>query len=454
MRKNQYRHRRTVRPSSPFRLDREQSGQAIVIVAVIMVVLIGMAAVAIDGGGLMVLQRDAQNAADAAAFEAATRKCAGDSDADWQTKGANAATNNGFTTGTNGVTVTIQELPSSELPAGASGTADQYVQAIIEAPADPYFAQVVYDGPLGVTVESVSRCNEGGNEGTVPAIMALGSCPGSGYPNEYCANNSGNSTSINVSDVSIEGGLHSNCDCAITANAANPSTIEGGLTCVRDVEGSASDQYTADPPAEDSSDGVEWMSDPLDGIYEIEYYAPGGWYASLAQADTCSASGDAVASDGDTADCYHHFNSNLSLNPSGSGTFEGIYFVEGDITINRELTVGPKGVTFVSDGGEIDLGKLPLASPVIRPYEHSGFLFAFTDIASCNKGIDIAQANDNAFHGVVYAPTAQCNLSMAVSTTLWGAYICQGVTISGSNVEIRFSPELLPPQPDYVLPSE
>ena len=43
----------------------------------------------------------------------------------------------------------------------------------------------------------------------VTAITGLGSCPGSGYPNEYCGNASGNSVSINISDVTIEGGIHS-----------------------------------------------------------------------------------------------------------------------------------------------------------------------------------------------------------------------------------------------------
>ena len=58
-----------------------------------------------------------------------------------------------------------------------------------------------------------------------------------------------------------------------------------------------------------------------------------------------------VAADGDTTDCYHHFTSDLLIYPSDSGIFEGIYFVEGDININLDLQVGPKGASFISNGG-------------------------------------------------------------------------------------------------------
>src|SRR5687767_3748477 len=59
---------------APSRKNR-QSGQAIVLIALMLVLLIGMAALAIDGGGVLFLQRDAQNAADAAALAASRTYC-------------------------------------------------------------------------------------------------------------------------------------------------------------------------------------------------------------------------------------------------------------------------------------------------------------------------------------------------------------------------------------------
>ncbi|MEK7325471.1 MAG: Tad domain-containing protein, partial [Chloroflexota bacterium] len=57
---------------------RSESGQAVVLLAVMMVVLLGMAGLAIDGGNLYAHKRHAQNAVDNAtlAYEGARKKLA------------------------------------------------------------------------------------------------------------------------------------------------------------------------------------------------------------------------------------------------------------------------------------------------------------------------------------------------------------------------------------------
>jgi len=54
---------------------RAESGQAIVLMALVMVALLGMLGLAIDGGGLYFLWRDAQNATDAAVLAASYARC-------------------------------------------------------------------------------------------------------------------------------------------------------------------------------------------------------------------------------------------------------------------------------------------------------------------------------------------------------------------------------------------
>src|SRR5688500_4854153 len=73
-----------------------EDGQAIVLIALFMVVMLAMVGVAIDGGGLFLLWRDAQNAADTAALQAAYDRCTTDSEDTWQGVGYRAADVNGF----------------------------------------------------------------------------------------------------------------------------------------------------------------------------------------------------------------------------------------------------------------------------------------------------------------------------------------------------------------------
>ena len=54
-----------------------EAGQIIIIIAFLMVAMIAMLGLAIDGGGLLFLQRDVQNAGDAAIVAATYAQCSG-----------------------------------------------------------------------------------------------------------------------------------------------------------------------------------------------------------------------------------------------------------------------------------------------------------------------------------------------------------------------------------------
>jgi hypothetical protein len=128
-----------------------EDGQAIVLIALFMVVMLAMVGVAIDGGGLFLLWRDAQNAADTAALQAAYDRCTTDDESTWQGVGYKAADINGFDDTDDGDaigsdfstdnTVTVKET-------FLTGTG--YVHVIIEAVKPSYFIQLVYRGPLEV----------------------------------------------------------------------------------------------------------------------------------------------------------------------------------------------------------------------------------------------------------------------------------------------------------------
>jgi Flp pilus assembly protein TadG len=73
-----------------------ENGQAIVLLAISIVVLLGFTALAIDGGMIFADRRSTQNAADAAALAGALQKSNGHSDADVRLAAENSLRSNGF----------------------------------------------------------------------------------------------------------------------------------------------------------------------------------------------------------------------------------------------------------------------------------------------------------------------------------------------------------------------
>jgi len=114
-------------PSQPKWFMRQaQSGQAIVVIALMMIALLGMLGLAIDGGGLYFMWRDVRNATDAAVIAASYAKC---TNGDINVAGLNAAATNGFDNNGSTNTVTVHNPP---IAGPATGDA-AFVQVTISA---------------------------------------------------------------------------------------------------------------------------------------------------------------------------------------------------------------------------------------------------------------------------------------------------------------------------------
>ena len=135
-------------------VNTSERGQAIVLLAVGFVMLLGFTALAIDGGMVYADRRQAQNAADSAALAAALAIVNGQ---DWSAAALNRANTNGYDN--NGVTNTVQVFypPASGQYAGDT----EYVQVIIIADVDTALIHFVYSGPVQNTVEAVARAKPG-----------------------------------------------------------------------------------------------------------------------------------------------------------------------------------------------------------------------------------------------------------------------------------------------------
>jgi hypothetical protein len=136
---------------------KNEAGQALVFAAVGLVVLMGFAGLGIDMGMLRYQKRLQQTAADSAAVAGANNLGKGG-----VTTGAkNASGGNGFTDGTNNVTVTINNPPTS----GPHSGDGNYVEALVTAVQPTYFMKILGFNSQTLTARAVATNVSGASTG-------------------------------------------------------------------------------------------------------------------------------------------------------------------------------------------------------------------------------------------------------------------------------------------------
>lgn len=144
------------------KFKQKPNGQAIVLIAMLMIVLLAITGLAIDGGGIYLLYRDAQNASDAAALSAIFSFCTGKGD--YEQAGLMTARENGFITNNVDTFVNVYNPPRELAFVGQ----EQFIEVQIEAIAPQYFIQLVTDRFSTVKVSTIAECVI--EEGNAPQI--------------------------------------------------------------------------------------------------------------------------------------------------------------------------------------------------------------------------------------------------------------------------------------------
>src|SRR5512140_2262509 len=136
-------------------------GQALVLIVFALVGMIGLTALAIDGGNAYSDRRHAQNAADTAALAAGLRKIRGFSD--WGVIAQNLAASNGYPPSGPSSTVSVylcDNVPSGQPPcvlAQGEAHAENYIQVVITSHVKTYFAPIVGIQEVTNTVEAIAK---------------------------------------------------------------------------------------------------------------------------------------------------------------------------------------------------------------------------------------------------------------------------------------------------------
>ncbi len=404
-------------------LPENEQGQAIVILAFAMIVLLAFAALAIDGGNAYVNRRRAQNAADAGALAGAHQLViylAG-TPTDIRAAINQAAEQNG--------------IPDSD---GIPGNdTNDYVQAYYtdaqgqrltsgQVEVSPYYPPP--PEAMGVEVVAGTRyptfiagifssgkINEGVADASAAAIYRKSEgCPDYAV---YGAGPSGNNQSVHETGSSLtfyDGGLYGGDGGRfnnVTVVGTPPPPVSVVSPCNGCQVSGTNPNYNAQP-----------QTPPA--LYDITDYQPGGQYAVMAgYTSTCTA----------PSGCgnYHYYANGFSAQGT---TLNGLYFVNGNVSL-KNVTGNASIVTT----GDIDIQ----GGATLTTFDQR-FPVLFTTSSNVSSGAVGTHNPVIELHGFIYAPNGDVNMSGAQGT-IFGAIYAKDVKFAGSNLSFFYDPGYCPP---------
>jgi Flp pilus assembly protein TadG len=373
---------------------RNESGQALIFVALSLTGILGLVGLATDIGSMLHTKRNLQIAADSAAIAGASELNYSANSADVIAAAQNAATQNGVTDGSNGATVTVNPPPVYGPNAGQAG----YVEVIVSQKRPAIFPGLFGWGSITVNTRAV----------------AWNGAPGTACI--YALNQTGADT-IHLQgsfDVSVPG-------CEVVDDSSDPNALyftgAGGTLSAGavGVVGGAGGQTGDSTPAPVT--GIAPVSNPLASVQPPTY-----------DPSTCSAPpttgtwGAGLPADGSGVVCYSGnitIQTAITMNP-GTYVFTGTL----DLTGNGSLT--GNGVTlYIAPGGSLGGNgngntTLNLTAPQLTatatspatcssPCPYNGILI-YQDPLNTTK-IELNGDPIANFVGMIYAPTAELELS-------------------------------------------
>jgi hypothetical protein len=186
------------------RLAGDEAGASAVVIGLSMSAMVGFAGLAVDTGVWYADRRTEQDVADSAAFSGATDLYAGDTVAGAKSAAQAVAAQSGFTSGSHGVTVTVNSPPAS----GPNSSNANAVEVIVTKSENLFFT-TFFRNSTSVGARAVASAGTSGN----------GSC--------MEATGTGASTSISTADVGVSGNITIDLShCGISANSTGSDSLD------------------------------------------------------------------------------------------------------------------------------------------------------------------------------------------------------------------------------------
>jgi hypothetical protein len=401
---------------------KSESGQALYLLVVGIVSLIGFTALAIDGGRLYSERRTIQGVSDTAAFTGAMfLGRSANIDEAMKTYAVAAADQiaqeNGYDDADVdvSVTTTVEEVGYY-----------YHVTTQITSEIDPTFAQLIFDGPLEVRSHSVTRVLPLYEVVFGDALFSL---------NETACDSlkfSGNS------DITITGtGIFSNSTCdagtdqSISFEGTNHTYIEGSASAAGGINTQGGASWTAD--------GGTNTSIPQSPPFTIPIPDCSGF-------PPVSISGSV----GNREISWGVVDSLLLNNPSTTYTFEsGLYCITGvnGLVINNGIVNGDDVMFYITQGpayltgGTINLSAPNEFDPPIVDASNEPWtgMLIYMDVANTNE-VRINGNADSNFEGTIYAPSSLCKLNGGGETAgVDVSLVCDMIDVNGgAGLDLHF----------------
>ena len=410
-----------------------EHGQAIVILALAMIVLLAFAALAIDGGNAYVNRRRAQNGADAGALAGAHELIISRSGTATNIRAAinKAAEDNGMPDSDgvpgNAVNTYVQAYYTDASGKRLTGSNIE-VSPFTPPPSNAWGIEVTDNISYPTFIAGIFS---GGQQSTgvaeAQAAAIYKKSEGCDDYAVYGAGPSGNHQSIHETGSNLtfyNGGLYGG-----DGGRFNNVTIVGNPPPPVDVVQPCNGCQVSGTTANFNTT----KQDPLDPpLYDIADYQPGGKYSiETGWTSTCTAPNGCGN--------YHYISGDF--NPPGNPpNLSGLYFVEGSVKFSR----GAVGTASIVSRGPMDLsGNINLTT----------FDYRFPVLASWAEppGDPVSIHNsDIELHGFIYVPNGSVNMSGAHGK-MFGAIYGQEVKFAGSILNFYYEPHFCPPNRARVL---
>ncbi|HEY9157722.1 pilus assembly protein TadG-related protein [Candidatus Binatus sp.] len=400
-------HRKAVRrdTNSKINVAASASGQVMVLICAARVAVVGMIAVVADFSFMQDQRNMMQTAADSAAMAGAEELNYGDLVAAGQ---ADAASN-GYTNGQNGVTVAVNNPPST----GPNSSNTAYVEAIVSMPEPTYFLRVLGVSSIGVSARAVAYKGGGPN-----CIYVL------------------DPTASSAMSASGSAVIQSNCGLLVDSSASNGMAVNGGATITASAIGVVGG-YTADSNVSFTptpKTGVIAASDPLA-------------YLQAPAVGSCAHTNFSLNGAGSSGSPYQLYPGTycggISVNGNSWLNFNaGTYVLAGGgMLIRSGAVMTGAGVTFYNTTGTGGYGPIALSgtstvnfsAPTSGPL--AGVLF-FQDrsVPTGAAGSTITGSAGSTFDGALYFPTTQVTYSGNSSVNGYSIVVADMLVVSGNSM--------------------
>jgi hypothetical protein len=384
---------------------RDESGQALIMVALGLTCILGFVGFATDVGILLHAKRNLQIAADAAALAGANEIRIDSTQVIAAAKAASAQ--NGFTDGVNSVTVTPSNGPADGPHAGDPS----YVEAIVSQAQPTFFMRLFNFTSMPVSARAVAF--NGANNGSGCLHALNGSDPDTiNLQGHFTVNAPGCQVLDNSKDP-----------CGLDFTGAGGSLTAGSVSMAGGACGHETDSNPLPLPGPQ-------VSDPLASTYTA--IPQSSWPACTAapSGNTWGTSGgrtynpSGISGGGTTLFCYssgtNSINNAVTMNP-GTYIFTGSLGLQGHGSLNGTAGVtiylpGPTGIV-AAPGGNMNMGgsgnsNLSLTAPSTGPFANVAIYEEPTDTNPVNmEGTPITGVGAGAgLTGIIYLPNAMLEL--------------------------------------------